>query len=107
MTDEEKVQMVQLLISDVSVTAEDIQSYLALAADRMLVRMYPFGGAPTALPSQYDLTQVELAVRMVARRGGEGEISHSENGVSRSYDSVDDEDILSRLVPRVGVAGVV
>ena len=47
--------------------------------------------------------QVELTVRMVARRGGEGEISHSENGVSRTYGSVDDEDILRTLTPYVGV----
>ena len=40
---------------------------------------------------------------MIARRGGEGEISHSENGISRTYGSVDDEDILGRLTPYVGV----
>lgn len=58
MTEEEKVQMVQLLISDVTVTAEMIQAYLALAADQILGYLYPFGGAPSAWPSQYDLTQV-------------------------------------------------
>ena len=103
MAEEEKVQMIQLLITDVSVTAEMIQSYLALAASRILVRLYPFGGAPAEWPTQYDMTQVELAIRMIARKGGEGEVSHSENGVSRTYGSVDDEDILSRLAPYVGV----
>lgn len=103
MTEEEKVQMIQLLITDVSVTPEMIQSYLALAASRILARLYPFGGAPAEWPTQYDMTQVELAIRMIARKGGEGEVSHSENGVSRTYGSVDDEDILSRLAPYVGV----
>lgn len=103
MTEEEKVQMVQLLISDVTVTAEMIQAYLALAADQILGYLYPFGGAPSAWPSQYDLTQVQLAVRKVARRGGEGETSHSENGVSRTYGSVDDEDLLRDLMPYAGV----
>ena len=103
MTDEQKVQMVQQLISDMSVTTEQISEYLALAADRILNRVWPFGGAPTAWPSQYALTQIQLTVRMIARIGGEGEVSHSENGVSRTYGTVDDEDILQQLVPYVGV----
>ena len=103
MTDEEKVQMIQLLITDVSVTTEMISAYLDLAASRILDRLYPFGGSPSDWPAQYDMTQVELAIRMIARKGGEGESSHSENGVSRTYGSVDDEDILSRLVPFAGV----
>lgn len=103
MTEEEKVQMIQLLITDVSVTDDMIQAYLGLAASRILSRLYPFGNAPTEWPAAYDMTQVELAIRMIARKGGEGEVSHSENGVSRTYGSVDDEDILSRLVPYVGV----
>lgn len=103
MTEDEKVQMVQVLISDVTVTTAMIQTYLALAADQILGYLYPFGGAPTEWPSQYDLTQVQLAVRKVARRGGEGEISHSENGVSRTYGSVDDTDLLKDLTPYAGV----
>ena len=103
MTEDEKVQLVEQLITDVAVTTAMIESYLALAADRILIRLYPFGGAPTDWPTQYDLVQVELAIRMIARKGGEGEIAHSENGVSRTYGSVDDEDILSRLVPFAGV----
>ena len=103
MAEDEKVQMIQLLITDMSVTTEMISAYLGLAASRILARLYPFGNAPTEWPTQYDMTQVELAIRMIARKGGEGEVSHSENGVSRTYGSVDDEDILSRLVPYVGV----
>lgn len=103
MTDEQKVQMIQQLITDMTVTSEEIRSYLALSADRIINRIWPFGGAPMAWPSQYDLVQVQLAVRMIARKGGEGEISHSENGVSRTYDSVDDEDILNQLAPYAGV----
>lgn len=103
MTEDEKVQLVEQLITDVAVTTAMIESYLALAADRILRRVWPFGGAPAEWPTQYDMVQVQLTVRMIARRGGEGEISHSENGVSRSYKSVDDEDILGQLTPYVGV----
>ena len=103
MTDSEKVALCQALINDVNVTTDQISTYLAVCASRILERLYPFGGAPETLPEQYAYTQCELAVRMIARRGGEGETSHSENGVSRTYGSVNDEDILQRITPYLGV----
>lgn len=106
MTEEQKIQMVQQLITDVTVTKEEILSYLALAVDRIRNRVWPFGDAPKDWPIQYDLVQIQLAIRMIARKGGEGELSHSENGISRTYGTVDDEDILQQLVPYVGVVGL-
>lgn len=106
MSNEEKAGMVQQLITDVTVTPDQIASYLALAADKIMKRIWPFGGESPDFPSQYDLVQVQLAVRLIARKGGEGEIAHSENGISRTYDSVDDEDILRQLTPYVGVASL-
>lgn len=103
MTDNMKVQMVQRLISDVTVTEDLVSDYLTLAADKIIQRVWPFGGAPAEFPPRYDLIQVQLTVRLIARRGGEGEISHTESGISRGYDSVDDEDILRQLTPCVGV----
>ena len=103
MSDEEKIAFVQSLIDDVPVDTGGITTYLTVAAQRILDWVYPFGGAPDALPTQYDIIQCELAERMIARRGGEGEISHSENGISRAYATADDEDILRRLTPYVGV----
>lgn len=104
MTNEEMLTTVQNLTSDTSVTANMIQTYLNLAADRILRRMYPFGTIQTDVPEQYQMMQCELAVRMIARRGGEGEVSHSEVGVSRTWGSVNDEDILRQIAPCVGVA---
>lgn len=103
MSDVEKIALCRDLIEDVHVTDEQIATYLSVAASRILNAVYPFGSAPDALPDLYSRIQCELAVRMIARRGGEGEISHSENGISRTYGSVDDIDILSRLTPHVGV----
>ena len=103
MTDEQKVQMVQNLISDMTVTAEMIQLYLSLASDWIVRKVWPLGGEPFELPAMYDLIQVQKAVRLISRIGGEGEISHTENGISRSYDSVDDTDLAQLLVPHVGV----
>ena len=103
MSDEEKIALIQTMIDDVPVAAEEISTYLTLASQRIFDWVYPFGGAPDVLPSQYDIIQCELAERMIARRGGEGEISHSENGIDRTYATVDDEDILRRLTPYIGV----
>nr|DAJ41586.1 MAG TPA: tail connector protein [Caudoviricetes sp.] len=106
MSEKEKIQMVEQLISDMSISQEDIRSYLALSTDRIFKRIWPFGKSPQTLPAQYDMVQIQLTVRMIARKGGEGEIAHSENGISRTYATVDDEDILRTLTPYVGVVGL-
>lgn len=107
MTNIEKQALCRELIPDADVTDAQVASYLALAEQRIIERLYPFRVSTGAMPSRYDHTQCELAVRMIARRGGEGQTSHSENGISRAYGSVDDEDILSRIAPCVGVGKIV
>ena len=103
MSEAEKIALCQQMIPDANVTTDMISAYLNLAMQRIVDRLYPFGTTLMALPSRYDMLQCELAVRMIARRGGEGEVSHSENGISRSWDSADDMDLLQRIVPFVGV----
>lgn len=100
MTRDEKINLVKILIED-DETPEDevVGAYLNLAENAMLKRLYPFDTTQRTLPTQYDMDQCELAVRMFSRRGAEGETSHNENSIDRTYDSVNDEDILSRLVP--------
>ena len=102
MTVGEKLNMVKALISDVNVSDEQINTYLNVAAQRILAAAYPCT-SKVEVPSRYETLQCELAVRMIARRGGEGETGHAENGISRSYANADDSDLLSRIVPAVGV----
>lgn len=83
-----------------TVSSDLANVYLDLADDKILKRLYPFGyDEDTIVPTRYIMDATELASRLYLRRGGEGEIQHSENGVARIYKSVDDEDILSRIVP--------
>lgn len=103
MTVGEKLNMVKALISDVNVSDEQINTYLNVAAQRILATAYPCGTSKVEVPSRYETLQCELAVRMIARRGGEGETGHTENGISRSYANADDSDLLNRIVPAVGV----
>lgn len=108
MTDAEKVTMVTALVDgDPTATEALINVYLRIAKDKMLERLYPFDTSKGEcdLPSRYDTLQCELSARLFLRRGSEGESNHEENGVNRSYSTVDDEDILSRLTPFVKVGG--
>lgn len=108
MTDSEKKAMVRTLVeNDADATDETIAAYLSLACGAMLERLYPYDSAKTSqdIPARYDMIQCELAARYFLRRGGQAEISHEENGVNRSYASVDDADILQRLTPFAKVGG--
>ena len=70
----------------------------------ILSRRYPFGGFPTDLDSRYHDLQVRIAVYLYNKRGAEGQTSHSENGISRTYESADiPESLLRDIIPYVGV----
>lgn len=109
MTEAEKITMVQTLVeNDGDATATVVPVYLNLALNTMLERLYPYDTTKTSadVPERYETLQCELAARYFLRRGGQGEIAHGENGVTRSYGSVNDEDILKRLTPFVKLGGV-
>lgn len=101
MTDAEKLKMLEHLTGE---TEQDVLStYLFLAKGVVLSRAYPYGGSEE-VPTQYDSTQVEIAAYMLNKRGAEGEITHTENGVSRQYEDGDiPPSLLRRIVPMAGV----
>ncbi len=104
MTDAEKIQMVQALVNDEEATDALVNVYLCAAADAIQHRRYPFGIPDgVSLDERYDYLQVRLAQRYFLRRGGEGEDAHNENGINRSYGSVNDEDLLMEVVPLLKV----
>lgn len=98
MTDIEKLDMVKVLINDTSVDDNTILVYLSLAMGKILERCYPFGAKDREMPTRYELIQCELAARYIDRRGVEGQTSSNENGVTRAYGSVNDEDLLKEVV---------
>lgn len=78
-------------------------TYLDDAARMVLERRYSnarFDWHSLPFPERYESFQMRVAVALWARRGAEGEAAHSENGVSRTYESVDA--ILSEVTPYVG-----
>lgn len=108
MTNQEKIAMVQTLVeSDADATDAVVAVYLSLACNAMLERLFPLDPEKdeTDIPSRYDTIQCELAARYFLRRGGQAELNHEENGINRSYASVDDDDVLKRLTPYAKVGG--
>ena len=109
MTDQEKISTVQVLVeNDPTATDAVVTVYLAKAESAILRRLYPYGIPSTvtdSIPEKYELLQCELASRYFLRRGAEGEYIHDENGTNRHYGSVNDEDLLSEVVPYAKVIG--
>lgn len=106
MTTEEKITTVQTLVgADEEATDAFVAVLLEKAKAAILTRRY-VGDVPetvTDVPAKYEMLQCDLAARYFFRRGGEGEISHNENGISRSYKSVNDEDLLCEVTTVVKV----
>lgn len=77
---------------------------LDLAGNKLLERLYPFDGTKTEVPERYRFKQIEIALFLYNKQGAEGETSHSENGMSRSYENADIPDSLMQgVTPFVGV----
>lgn len=101
MTEAEKISTTRVLVNnDAEATDTVLSVYLADASSAILRRLYPWG-VPynAAVPPEYEMLQCKLATRYFLRRGAEGEYIHDENGTNRHYGSVNDEDLLSEVVP--------
>lgn len=103
----EKITTVKTLANEPNLTDDFVTVYLNKAESAIRNRMYPFDlpidkttGEPItfSVPQKYEMLQCELAVRYILRRGGEGEIRHDENGIGRTYGSVNDDDLLMEVM---------
>lgn len=108
MTNEEKLTMVRVM-GNVSNDAEDwsddiLLTYLAIAGRKIIAKAYPYKNDIVEVPKRYELLQCEIAVYLLNKRGAEGQTSHSENGISRTYEKADvPESMLSIITPFCGV----
>lgn len=79
-------------------------SYLKIAGEKVINRAYPYDDTVTEVPRRYGALQCEIAAYLLNKRGAEGEISHSENGVNRTYGSADvPESLMSNITPFIEV----
>lgn len=82
----------------------ELEDVLESAKAVILSRRYPFGEQPLEIEEKYKDLQIRIAVEMYNKRGVEGQTSHSENGVSRSYSSANvSEELLREITPKAGV----
>ena len=87
-----------------NVTNEELEDILESAKAVILSRRFPFSEWPEEIEARYKDLQIRIAVEMFNKRGAEGEMAHSENGVSRSYASANvSEDLLREITPKAGV----
>lgn len=103
MTEEEKLIALRAMI-DSSDGDEVLSIYLKLAGRKIIARAFPYDPDVTEVPAQYDTLQCEIAAYMLNKRGAEGQTSHSENGISRSYENADiPSSMLKVVTPHCGI----
>lgn len=95
-----------------------LEEMLESAKNVILTRRFPYGDWPTifvedengkpeevtVVEPRYQDLQIRIAEDMYNRIGASGQLSHSENGISRSWGSEwVSEELLQEIVPYVGV----
>lgn len=88
MTETEKIDMVISFLEDDSMVSEDkLSVYLEAASKEIIAWRYSYSGqsAPEEVPPEYEMTQVHAVIAGYTQSGAEGQSSHSENGISRTF----------------------
>ena len=106
MNDNDKLSILKTLAGLQDVDEQEdaaLSDTLTLAGAEIINRAAPYDKA-TGVPEQYEMLQIKIALYLWNKRGAEGQTSHSENGISRSYGSADiPDEMFSQIVPMVGV----
>lgn len=109
MTDVEKYNLVVSLYGKkadgTSLTVVEVTPFLTVAESIILNKYDPFGQT-TVLPPKYDILQCRIANFMLVKQGAEGEIQHTENGVTCIYGQADiPSNLMNEITPKCGVIG--
>lgn len=102
MTEAEKIVLVQAMTEEKD--DDVISAFLSMAGDSIWHYVDPFQTSEkTAVLEEYGAVQAKAAAYFINKRGADGEINHSENGISRSYESGDlPPSLLREIAPKVG-----
>ena len=99
----DKLQTLKLLTGASDSEDDLLLALLSLADGKILERLYPYDHSKETLPTRYVGKQIEIAVYLYNKQGAEGQTVHSENGISRTYESADvPESMLRGIAPFVG-----
>lgn len=89
MTISEKIDAMSVAIAPDTAGDKVLEYQLNEAEAMILNKLYPFGYEEgTSLPYRYERLQIKLAVELFTQRGAEGQASHTENGMTRTWPSV-------------------
>ena len=105
MTEETLKTMIKTNIessSDMTISDDVVNTFFQLSKNAILLKRFPYlqDVSEKELPSIYDSLCVRLAVYMYNKQGAEGEISHTENGVSIKWENGDlPESMMSEVIP--------
>ena len=104
MTDAEKLDRFEVLISPDTASSDVLSFLLEQSEGIVLNRRYPFGVPEGAVvPVAYEHIQLQIAIGLFSKMGAEGQTGHNENGVSRTWESGDvSQRLLKRIVPIAG-----
>ena len=107
MTEVEKLSLLRVMVGQPNEgewSDDVLTAYLHIAARKILNRAYPYDDTVEEVPRRYGYLQCDIANYLLNKRGAEGQTAHSENGISRSYESADvPESMLCEVIPHVGV----
>lgn len=103
MTADEKLQILRSMIGEDDSDAM-LSTYLTIAGQKIIDKAFPYKEGITEVPSKYHLKQCEIAAYLINKVGAEGELSHDENGIKRTYADADIPASLYRgIIPECGV----
>ena len=109
MTEEEKLYELRILLGGTDDDEATLLTYLDMAKAAILDRLYPYTASDEeyetlTVPARYEKTQLKIATYLLNKRGAEGEATHVENGISRSYRHNDiPGDMLMGIIPSIGI----
>lgn len=101
MADSYKLTKLRLMVGANASEDDLLLMYLTDAERAILNHLYPMDeDVAHTLPTRYESRQVEIAAYLYNKRGAEGETSHNENGISRSYENGSiPNSMLSDIIP--------
>lgn len=89
MTDQEMIAIVGAMSGEASEMI--VSAFLTMAGQAIINKAFPFATEDElqtlTVPTQYQNLQCEIAVYMLNKRGAEGQTTHNENGINRSYEN--------------------
>lgn len=101
MSNDEKIEQMQVMLGE-EYQSKLLGVYLRKAKSMILNKRFPFGYPnDQEIEPKYEQLQIELAICLFNERGAEGQSSHNENGVSRSWRGKDE--IMREVVPYASV----